>query len=337
MYPHCTACTRGDKDRGNRERETLVIDLILLCSGAMVPLPDRPLSSLMMRSGGSLVLFDCGEGTQTQIRRFHWGFRKLDVICLSHLHADHVAGLPGLLHTVANAGRTEPLRIYGPVGTRQVVHGLRVIARWLPFEVLVTELSDGDTFPLVEGLRASVCEASHRIECLAWRVDADRAPAFAPARAEILGVPRVQWSKLQRGEAIAVDGRLVQPEAVHGAPRPGVSFAFVTDTRPSERIVELVAGVDLLVSESTYLTDDHQEGAHRFGHMTLTDATAQARAAKVRNLWLTHFSGSIDDPLARSDAARALFPAAEIGWPGRSARISFTSGYERVESFAASS
>jgi len=308
-----------------------VIDLLLLGNGAMVPLPDRPLSSLLVRIGGSLVLFDCGEGTQVQMRRFHWGFRRLDAICLSHLHADHVAGLPGLFHTVANAGRTEPLRIYGPPGTQQVVDGLRVIAAWLPYEVEVHELRGGDHASLPGALRATVCEADHRVPCLAWRVDLDRAPAFAPEQAAGLGVPRPLWSILQRGEPVEVAGRPVHPRQVLGEPRPGIAFAYVTDTRPARTIGELVQGVDLLVCEATYARDDEAGDAARHGHMTIGQACALANEADVHRLWLTHFSGRIDNPLDHLDAARARFLHAEIGEPGLSARLSFDHRYDRLD------
>ncbi|MBA2469879.1 MAG: ribonuclease Z, partial [Chloroflexia bacterium] len=238
-----------------------MIDLLLLGTGAMVPLPDRPLSSLLVRCGGSLTLFDCGEGTQVQMRKYHWGFRRLDVICLSHLHADHVAGLPGLLHTVANAGRTQPMHIYGPRGTRAVVEGLRTIAVWLPYTVEVHELEDGDRVEMFGGVRATVRDADHRIACLAWRLDLDRAPAFDPVRAETLCVPRAQWSVLQRGEPVRVDGQVVTPDQVRGEPQPGIACAYVTDTRPTETILDLVQGVELLVCEATYAHDDEEGDA----------------------------------------------------------------------------
>jgi len=308
-----------------------VIDLLLLGTGAMVPLPGRPLSSLLVRSGGSLALFDCGEGTQVQMRTFHWGFRRLDAICLSHLHADHVAGLPGLLHTVANAGRTELMHIYGPPGTRTVVDGLRVIAAWLPYGVEVHELLDGDRFELFGGAKGRVCEADHRVPCLAYRLDLDRAPAFDPARAEALGVSRPLWSVLQRGESVNVDEEVVQPHQVRGEPRQGVSVAFVTDTRPSDAIRELVHGVDLLVSEATYAHDDEQDDAARHGHMTIREACGLASDAEVGTLWLTHFSGRIDNPMDHLERARSHFPSTEIGEPGLNARLSFSQGYERFD------
>ncbi len=308
-----------------------MIDLILLGTGAMVPLPDRPLSSLLMRCGGSLTLFDCGEGTQVQMRKFHWGFRRLDAICLSHLHADHVAGLPGLFHTVANAGRTEPMHIYGPVGTVAVVAGLRVIAAHLPYEVIVRELEDGDRFVLPGGVRGTVCVADHRVECLAYRLDLDRAPAFDPDRAEALGVPRPMRSVLQRGEPVTVDGRAVQPQQVLGESRTGVSFAFVTDTRPTAAIASLVNGVDLLVSEATYVSDNDGEDAARHGHMTLRQACGIANEAGVGALWLTHFSGRIANPLDHVEDARALFLRTEIGVPGLSAHLAFDTRYARLD------
>ena len=294
----------------------------------MVPMPNRPLSSLLMRSGGSLVLFDCGEGTQIQMRRFHWGFRQLDAILLSHLHADHVAGLPGLFHTVANAGRTEPMHIYGPPGTVDVITGLRVIARYLPFDMVVHEMADGDTFSLGNGLRVTVGEAEHRIQCLAYRIDLDRAPAFDPERAESLGLPRALWSRLQRGESVEHEGAVVEPSQVLGEPRTGLSFVFATDTRPTERVRELATGADLLVCESTYVLDEDREKAIRHGHMTLREACEMGMAAGAKAMWLTHFSGTIERPCDFRDAARAINPVAEIGYPSLAARLSFRNGYE---------
>jgi ribonuclease Z len=297
----------------------------------MVPLPDRPLSSLLVRVGGSLALFDCGEGTQVQMRKFHWGFRRLDAICLSHLHADHVAGLPGLLHTVANAGRVDPMHMYGPPGTRAVVDGLRVIAARLPYHVEVHELHDGDRFDLFGGLQGAVIDAEHRVPCLAYRLDLDRAPAFDPDKADALGVPRPMRSLLQQGQAVTVDGREVLPDQVLGEPRDGVSFAYVTDTRPTGAITTFVRAVDLLVSEATYASDDEREDAVRHGHMTIREACTLASDASVNALWLTHFSGRIENPLGHRDAARARFAGAEIGVPGLSARLSFDTRYARLD------
>jgi ribonuclease Z len=311
-------------------RETFVIDVVLLGTGAMVPLPGRWLSSALIRVNGSLILFDCGEGTQIAMREVHWGFRRLDAICLSHLHADHVAGLPGLFHTVTNAGRTEPMHIFGPPGTRRVVDGLRVIASHLPYEVAVTELVDDETFGLPGGLAGSVREGSHRVPCLGYRLSAARQPAFRRDRAVALGVPRELWSRLQSGETIIVDGRPVRPADVLGEARPGIALGLVTDTRPTEALAELVRGVDLLICEATYGEDDERPKAELHGHMTLREAATLAGQANVKNLWLTHFGAGMMDPMSYRSFAQELFPPAEIGESGLTASLTFRRGYERI-------
>jgi ribonuclease Z len=312
-----------------------VIDVLLLGTGAMVPLPGRPLSSLLVRAGKSLVLFDCGEGTQVEMRRHHWGFRALDAICLSHLHADHVAGLPGLFHTVANAGRTEPMHLYGPAGTAEVIRGLRVIAQHLPFDMVIHEVGDGAAFPLPEGMEVTVAEAAHRVACVAYRVDVARSRAFDPAKAEALGLPRTLWSRLQKGEAVTLDGAVIGPDAVLGEPRKGVAFAFMTDTRPTPGLVRLANGVDLLVCEATYAEDADAEKANLWGHLTLRQACGIAAEAGAGALWTTHFGGGIEDPVALESTARAMFGPTTMGRPGLQGKISFGRGFEGIDAGSA--
>jgi ribonuclease Z len=294
----------------------------------MVPLPRRWLSSVLLRVNGSMVLFDCGEGTQISWHRFHWGFKRLDAICLSHHHADHVAGLPGLWHTVSNAGRTEPLHIYGPVGTEGIVRGLRVIAPWLQFRIIVHELHDGDAFELPNGLQGRVAEGDHRIPVLAYRFDIPRRPGFLPEKAEALGVPRRMWNVLQHGEAVEIDGERVTPEQVMTGPRGGISVALVTDTRPTDRIRALIQGVDLLVSEATYGDDADIEKAVAHKHMTFREAATLAREAGATGLWLTHFGVSLVDPAVWEANARDVFPAVELGYDGMTGQVTFDAGYE---------
>lgn len=314
-----------------------MIDVLLLGTGAMVPLPDRYLSSLLFRVGGSLNLIDCGEGTQMSWRRFHWGFKRLDTIFLTHHHADHVAGLPGLFHTVANAGRTEPMHVYGPPGMFEVVKGLRVIAPHLPYDMHVHEVEGGDEFALPTGVRGRVGYGDHRGPVLAYRFEVPREPAFLPEQAGALGVPQRLWKALAHGEAVDVDGRTVQPDAVHGPPRKGLSFAFITDTRPTEAHVELVQGVDLLVCEGTYGDDADAEKAVEKRHMTFREAATIAREAGAGALWLTHFGAGMRDPEAWAKNARDVFPAAAIGFEGLSGQLTFEDGYRRNEPATADS
>ena len=215
-----------------------------------MPLPGRWLSCVLMRCGSALTLFDCGEGTQIPWKSLGWGFRQLGAVCLTHKHADHVAGLPGVLFMVAHAGRTEPLEIYGPPGTTYVVEGLRRIAAELPFPVEIHEMRGGEQFELPGGLHGSSASAAHGIPCLAYRAELERAPAFQVERAQALGLPVQLWSRLQRGETLVHNGSLITPEQVLGPPRRGISVAFITDTRPTPALSAFAHDVDLLICES---------------------------------------------------------------------------------------
>jgi len=305
-----------------------VIDVMLLGTGSMVPLPNRWLSSVLLRVERSLILLDCGEGTQVAMRMRHWGFRKLDMICLSHMHADHVAGIPGLLHTLANSGKTDPLTILGPAGTIEVIQGLRTIAPHLPYDLIVHELTDGDQVSGPNGVRIRVAEGMHRVPVIGYRIDKPRSPRFSPERARALGVPIDRWSMLQRGERVVVDDREISPEQVLGEARPGVSFGFVTDSRPTGGLRDLVRGVDLLVSEATFGSDDDADKARRRGHMTFREAATLARDAEVGHLWLTHFSAGMDEPEAWRDNAASVFPEVTVGRAGLEATLAFDGGYK---------
>ncbi len=292
----------------------------------MMPLPGRWLSSLLVRVNGYLTLFDCGEGTQVAWRESGWGFRRLGAICISHTHADHIAGLPGLLHAVANAGRTEPLDVFGPGGAGDVVRALRVIAPVLPFEVRVAELQGGDCFPLPGGLTGCCEPGDHALPVLAYRVDLARGRAFLPERARALGVPLGLWSQLQAGEPVSWDGGHAAADAVLGPPRPGLSVAYVTDTRPVPPLARFLGGVDLLVCEGTYGSDDDGAKAVRNRHMTFREAATLARDARARGLWITHFSPALEDPAEFAANATSIFAGAEIGRDGLTTRLPFREG-----------
>jgi ribonuclease Z len=300
-----------------------VIDVVLLGTGGMMPLPGRWLSSLLVRADGEMVLFDCGEGTQVAWREQGWGFRRLAAVCISHTHADHIAGLPGLLHTVANAGRVEPIDLFGPAGTAAVVRGLRTIAPVLPFALRVTELEGGDEFALPGGLAGSCAAGEHGLPVLAFRADLPRAREFLPERAAALGIPLRLWRRLQGGEAVEWDGGAAHPDDVLGPPRRGLALAYVTDTRPLPDLALLAAGVDLLVCEGTYGSEDDREKARQNRHLTFSDAATLARDANVARLWLTHFSPALSDPDAFAANATDVFPATTVGRAGLALRLAF--------------
>ena len=284
-----------------------MIDICLLGTGGMMPMPNRWLSCALLRYGSTLTLFDCGEGTQVPWKSLGWGFRQLGAICLTHMHADHVAGLPGVLFMVAHAGRTEPLNIYGPIGTTYVIEGLRRIAADLPFPIHIHELKGGDRFALPGDLQGACTAASHGIPCLAYRVELARRPAFQADRAQQLGLPVQLWSRLQRGETLEFAGQTITPDQVLGEPRRGIACAFITDTRPTRDLSVLAQDVDLLICESMY---DHPEDlplAQANGHMLAEESAGIARDAGAHALVLTHFSPKINDPSGAERAARRVF------------------------------
>ncbi len=285
-----------------------MVDVALVGSGGMVPLPGRWLSGVLVRYAGRLILFDCGEGTQISLRALGWGLTDIGLILISHVHGDHVTGLPGLLLTLGNYGRTEAVQIVGPRGFSNVVQHLLVVAPHLPFEVRWRELGEGDWLEFA-GLRITSGEADHHVPCLAYRIDVPRGRRFLPERARQLGVPIHHWKRLQAGEA--VDG--ITPEAVLGPPRRGLSVGLVTDTRPTYALGQLVREVDLLVAEAMYGSDDNQARAVERKHMTFREAAQLAAQARAEKLVLTHFSPSVTDPEAHVANARAVFPTTIVG------------------------
>src|SRR5712691_9573100 len=301
-----------------------MIDICMLGTCGMMPMPGRWLSCVLMRYGATLTLFDCGEGTQVPWKAVGWGFRQLGAICLTHMHADHVAGLPGVLFMVAHAGRTEPLDIYGPVGTTYVVEGLRRIAADLPFPVLIHELKSGEQFELPGGLRGSCAAASHGIPCLAYRVELERGALFQPERAQALDLPVQLWSRLQHGETLEYNGQTITPAQVLGPARRGISLAFITDTRPTSLLSQFAQDVDLLICESTYDDPKDLPLARAHAHMLAEEAAGLAQAAGAHSLILTHFSPKIADPSIAEKAAQRVFTNTRAARDGMVVTLEFS-------------
>jgi ribonuclease Z len=209
------------------------------------------------------------------------------------------------------------------VGTADVVRALRVIAPVLPYEVQTIELRGGERFAVPGGLIGSCASGDHALPVLAYRVDLKRGRAFLPDRARALGVPIHLWSHLQDGESVSWSGGTATPDAVLGPARPGLSLAYVTDTRPAPELPLILKGVDLLVCEGTYGSDDDLPKAVRNRHLTFREAAALARDARANRLWITHFSPSLDDPSAFAANATDVFPRAKIGHDGLTVSLQF--------------
>ena len=301
-----------------------MLDICLLGSGGMMPLPYRWLTALMVRYNGSSLLIDCGEGTQIAIKEKGWSFKPIDVICFTHYHADHISGLPGLLLTMGNAERTEPLTLIGPKGLERVVNALRVIAPELPFPIIYKEINGNEeTFELADGYRLKAFRVNHGILCYGYTLELDRAGKFQLQKAMEQEIPKQYWSRLQKGETITDEQAVYTPDMVLGPPRKGIKLTYCTDTRPVPAIVENASGSDLFICEGMYGEKDKDAKAREHKHMTFYEAAKLARDAQVGEMWLTHYSPSLTRPEEYMDDVRKIFPAAKAGKDRKSVELDF--------------
>ncbi len=289
-----------------------MLELCLLGTGGMLPLPYRALTSLMVRYNGSSLLIDCGEGTQNQIRLQGWSFKPIDVICITHFHADHISGLPGMLLTMGNAERTEPLTMIGPKGLERVVNSLRVIAPELPFEIRFVELTEQTQIINICGLRIHAFRVNHRVTCYGYNIELDRSGKFDVARARELGLPVQYWNLLQKGNSVEYEGKTYTSDMVMGEERKGLKVTYCTDTRPVDAIVEHARQADLFICEGMYGEDDKDDKAQEHKHMTMREAAELAKCAEVKELWLTHYSPATTRPKDFEDKVRQIFKNAYI-------------------------
>lgn len=288
-----------------------------------MPLPYRWLTSFMVRYNGSSLLIDCGEGTQIAIKEKGWSFKPIDVICFTHYHGDHISGLPGLLLTMGNADRTEPLTLIGPKGLRRVVDSLRVIAPELPFFIQYIEITEPEQTFEINGYRLKAFRVNHNVICYGYTVEIDRAGKFDVERANAANIPQKFWGILQRGETVEAEGKTYTPDMVLGPARKGIKVAYCTDTRPTDSIRVNAAGSDLFVCEGMYGEKDKQKKAREYKHMTFYEAAQLAKEADVKEMWLTHYSPSLNHPEEYMDEVRQIFPRAVAAKDKRSAELVF--------------
>jgi ribonuclease Z len=281
------------------------LSVLFLGTAGSMPTVQRAPASVLLRRGGDRLLVDCGEGTQRQLLR-SIGLPDVEHVLLTHFHADHFLGLPGMMKTFALRGREVPLTIYGPRGLRGLMSDLRRIYGRVTYDVRLVELAPGDAVEL-GGYQVGAFAVAHRTEAIGYAlVEDDRPGRFDPARATALGIePGPTFGLLQRGEAITVGDRAVRPEEVMGEPRPGRKLVVTGDTEPCESTVVVAHDAELLVHDGTF-AEEEAERARQTGHSTARKAAEVARAAEVSMLALTHLSSRYFAAVIEKEA-RAVF------------------------------
>lgn len=293
------------------------MEAFVLGCGGMMPLPYRHLTSVLLRRDGDLFLFDCGEGTQVSLKRLNLKWKKIDAIFISHTHADHVTGLPGIMMLNSQVERTEPLYIYGPPKVAEYVESSRkVLDMYINYPVIVKEITAPCVVHEGDGFYVRAFPLQHTKTCVGYTLEElDRPGEFNPDKALELGVPRGPlWGRLQRGEAVqGENGSVVNPDDVMGKSRSGRKFSFVTDTMYLPSIADEVRGSDLLICEGMF-DDSCADQAKEKKHMTSRQAATIARDANVRRMAMIHYSPRYTDrelPVLL-EQAREVWPQAEL-------------------------
>lgn len=300
-----------------------MLDVCLLGTSGMMPLPGRCLTSLMTRYNGSSLLIDCGEGTQVSIRIKGWSVHGIDTICFTHFHGDHISGLPGLLLSMGNSDRTEPVTLIGPKGLEKIVNNLRCIAPELPFDLKFIELEDKIQTIDINGYKITAFKVNHNVVCYGYTIDIERGGKFHVEKAMENNIPQKFWSLLQKGNEVQENGVVYTPDTVLGPPRKGIKVTYCTDSRPTQSILDNAKDSTLFICEGMYGEKDKQTKAKEHKHMTFYEAAKIAATAQVGQLWLTHFSPSMAKPEMFLDDVREIFNNTIIPKDRRSVELDF--------------
>lgn len=278
---------------------------------------------MMARYNGKSILIDCGEGTQIAMKEKGWSPKPIDIICFTHYHADHISGLPGMLLTMGNAERTEPLLMIGPKGLSRVVSSLRVIAPELPFEIRFKELTEAEESIQFDGFHIDAFRVNHNVVCYGYSLVIERKGRFMVEKAKELNIPVNCWNRLQHGETVETPEGTYTPDMVMGEERKGIKVTYCTDTRPTPAICGHSKGADLLILEGMYGEPEKKAKAREYKHMTFYEAARIAAEAEPKLMWLTHYSPSLTRPEEYMKEVKRIFPRAYAAKDGQTVELDF--------------
>ena len=288
-------------------------EICLLGTGGMLPLKDRFLTSLYVEQNGKALLIDCGEGTQVAMGMHGLKMSRVEALLITHDHADHVTGLPGLLLSIGNCSRTEPLDIYLPESCVNAVKSLMSVCGYLPYEVILHTLSsdEPENFKIDRMdplMTVNTLPLQHSTECIGYSLEFYRRPVFDPQKAKQLGVPVQLWKLLHAGESVTLEyGKVITQEQVTGEQREPLKITYTTDTRPLDSIAVFARNADLFICEGMYGDKEKKQSMEEKGHMLMQDACELAKKAGAKRLWLTHYSPAEKDPQQFSEELKAIF------------------------------
>lgn len=294
-----------------------MLEVTLLGCGGSMPIPNRYLSATLLQYKGRKILIDCGEGTQVSMKAINTGFKTLDLICITHLHGDHINGLPGLLATLGNSGRKDPVLIMGPVGTKALFGAFQILVPHLPFDIQILEkgFKSNELTPLnlTNEIQVSILDLDHSSPCIGYRFEVKRRPKFDVEKAITNQVPKFLWSTLQKFSEVVFEDKIYNQEMVLGESRRGILVSLITDTRPIPEIIPFINQSDLFICEGTYGSDANLKKALANKHMTFSEAATLAKAGQVKALLLTHFGVALREPEDYAEVARRIFTETKIG------------------------
>lgn len=283
------------------------MELIFLGTASAIPSKFRNHSAIALKAFGEVFLFDCGEGTQRQMVKLKLSPMKINKIFITHLHGDHILGIPGIIQSLGFRGRTENLKVYGPPGTSFVINSMMNFGYFnLKFEIEVHEIKSGIIID-EEDYQIECVKTKHSIPNYSYSIVEKKKPRFLKDKAVKLGItPGPDYGKLHRGLNVEINGRIIKPEQVLGKPRKGIKIVYSGDTSPTDALIDLAKDADILIHESTFQADNADKAKETL-HSTSYDAATVAKKAKVKKLFLTHISTRYKKSLELENSAREIF------------------------------